>query len=237
MSATALPTLPDPNEGLGGYGLPSTIRSMQKTGFRRWGFRVYRCTYDDDAAWDRYVANLENELKEGLEATGSDYMLTPYHEWTVVEDREALDGAAKGDVRSRFRQWSEARSAERDGPGADHELIGQAGLLARYEACIMVDKECLDSMETNKGKANRLEPYFVVIGLERLAPPPEPLTEEDLEELRETGDEDMLEEDDGDDETWMLASCQSYVELYDELCGMGPWWRRRRGPPDIYPYI
>lgn len=236
MNTTTLPTLPDPNDGLGGYGLPSIIRSMQKTGFRKWGFRIYRCTYDDANAWNRYMDNLGNELGKGLEATGSDYMLTPYHEWTIVEDREALDGASKADVRSRFRQWSEARSVQRDGPGANHELIGQAGLVARFEACIMVDKECLDSMEKNKAKANRLEPYFAVIGLDRLAPPPVPPTGEELEELREDGDGDMLE-DDGGDETWMLASCQSYVELYDELCGMGPWWRRRQAPPNIYPYI
>lgn len=236
MSTTTLPALPDPNDGLGGYGLPSIIRSMQKTGFRKWGFRIYRCTYDDEAAWSRYVENLENELAEGLVATGANYMLAPYHKWTIVEDREALDGAAKADVRARFREWSKARSVGRDGPGADHELVAQAGLVARFEACIMVDKECLDSMEKNKDKRNRLEPYFVVIGLDRLAPPPVPPTEEDLEELREDG-EDMLEEDDEDDETWMLASCQSYVELYDELCGMGPWWRRRRAPPDIYPYF
>lgn len=239
MSNTALPTLPDPNDGLGAYGLPSTIRSMQKTGFHKWGFRIYRCTYDDDDddddAWDSYVDNLRKELGEGVEATGSDYMLVPYHEWTIVEDREALDGASKGEVRSRFQQWSEARSVERDGPGADHELIGHSGLVARFEACIMVGRECLESMEKNKAKANRLEPYFVMIGLDRLAPPPNAPTEEELEELRETGNEDMLE-DDGDDETWMLASCQSYVELYDELCGMGPWWRRRQAPPDIYPY-
>lgn len=101
------------------------------------------------------MGNLENELKEGLKATGSDYMLAPYHEWTIVEDREALDGAPKGDVHSRFRRWSEARSVERDGPGADHELIGQMGLVARFEACIVVDKECLDSMERNKAEVNR----------------------------------------------------------------------------------
>lgn len=237
MNTTTLPTLPDPTDGLGGYGLPSTIRSIQNTGFRRWGFRIYRCTYDDEDAWNRYVGNLETKLRKGLEATGSDYMLTPYHEWTIVEDHEALDGASKADVRSRFRQWSEARSVERDGPGADHKLIRQTGLVARFEACIMVDKECLYSMEKNKGKSNRFEPYFVVIGLDRLVPPPVPPTEEELEELREDGDEDMLQEDDGDDETWMLASCQSYVTLYDELCGMGPWWRLRQAPPNIYPYI
>lgn len=236
MSATALPRLPDPNAGLGGYGLPSTIQSIQETGFRKWGFRIYRCTYDDDDAWDRYMGNLENRLEKALKVTGSDYMLTPYHEWTIVEDREALDGAPKEEVRSRFREWSEARSVERDGPGADHELIGLIGLVARFEACIMVDKECLDSMEKNKGKANRFAPYFVVIGLDQLAPPPRPPTEEEVEELRETGDEYLLE-DDGDDETWMLASCSSYVTLYDELCGMGPWWRQRQAPPDIYPYI
>ncbi|KAG6364165.1 hypothetical protein INS49_005763 [Diaporthe citri] len=206
--------LPDPNDGLGGYGLPSTIRSIQKTGFRRWGFRIYRCTYDDDDddAWDRYVGNLEHRLQKGLKATGSDYMLAPYHEWTIVEDREALDGAAKGEVRSRFRRWREARSVQRDGPGADHELIGLIGLVARFEACIMVDEECLDSMEKNKGKANRFEPYFVVIGHQGLP-------------LRRS---------------WRSSEklgMRSYVVLYDELCGMGPWWRRRQDPPDIYPYI
>lgn len=48
---------------------------MQKAGCRKWGFRIYRSIYDDEEAWDRYEGNLENELKAGLEATGSDYML------------------------------------------------------------------------------------------------------------------------------------------------------------------
>ncbi|KAL2273614.1 hypothetical protein FJTKL_04210 [Diaporthe vaccinii] len=114
-----------------------------------------------------------------------------------------LEGMSDGDILGGIREI---------------RLSTLAGLVARFEACIMVDKECVDSMEKNKAKANRLYPYFVVIGLDRLAPPPRPPTEEELEELRETGDEYMLEEDDGDDETWMLASCQSYVELHDELC-------------------
>lgn len=134
MSTTSLPILPDPNDGLGGYGLPSIIRSIQKTGFRKWGFRIYRFTYDDEDAWSHYLRNLETELSKGLQGTGSDYMLTPYHEWDIVEDRDSLDGAAKAEVRTRFRRWSEGRSAERDGPGADHELVAQAGLVARFEA-------------------------------------------------------------------------------------------------------
>lgn len=237
MTTTSLPTLPDLNDSLRAYGLPSIIRSMQKTEFRKWGFRIYRCTYNDDAAWNRYITNLQHHVNEGLKANGSDYMLTPYHEWMIEEDRVSLDGVSKEVVRARFREWSEARSVARDGPGADHELIKVIGLVARFEACVMIDKECLDSMEKNLDQPNRLEPFFVVLGLDHLSPPRQPLTVEDLKELREDGEEYMLNGDNGDNETWMLASCQCYAELYDELCGMGPWWRRRCAPPEIYPYI
>ncbi|WYZ42284.1 hypothetical protein EsH8_V_001179 [Colletotrichum jinshuiense] len=117
-----------------------TSMGMIKTGYHRWGFVVYRCTYDDDDLWNRYLAqlkkNLYDELVEGRRAE----LLEQYLDWVVIEDRDNLQNASKADVRKHFNQWVSQHSAEI----ARYPLAID---LPRFKHCLYVDQKCLDTLE------------------------------------------------------------------------------------------
>lgn len=58
--------------------MATTAFNMKKTGFHRWGFVIYRTTYDDDAAWERYLEALKLAALHSLESSGADVLLEQY---------------------------------------------------------------------------------------------------------------------------------------------------------------
>lgn len=124
--------------------LSSVIRDMQETGFQRWGFVIYRCAYAKNAQWESYLEFIKASVQEELEFDGLYTLLWKYLDWTIIEDRETLDGASKQEVRERFSEWSAARSVERDGPGADEPKVEEA---PRFRYCIYIDQKCLDTVD------------------------------------------------------------------------------------------
>lgn len=60
------------------HPMSSTAFSMKKTGFHRWGFPIYRTTYDDDAAWERYLEVLKLTARHSLDDQGCDVLLEQY---------------------------------------------------------------------------------------------------------------------------------------------------------------
>ncbi|KAB5563158.1 hypothetical protein GE09DRAFT_1219731 [Coniochaeta sp. 2T2.1] len=150
------------------FGTPYTVRGMFTSGYHRWGFLIYRCTYENQAAWDIFMHYLKVHAEQCLEGCGRLTRLGPYLRWTVVEDRKTLDGASIDAVRKHFRHWAETRSDERDGSGA-------SGTHTEFEYAPA------DGSVSLKG-------YMVLIDSDLF--PRESggdLTEEDLEELREEG--------------------------------------------------
>ena len=119
---------------------------------RTWGFVIYRCTYEDESAWERFMERL-NRHRDGL----------PTHTWTVVdpddpipwdlmkqldwrvqEDPKELDGASKDEVRRRFRQLvSQRLRPEESDPETSH-MAKQEN--PRWNFCVHVDKESLESI-------------------------------------------------------------------------------------------
>ena len=64
----------------------------------RWGFVIYRCTYDDDDEWARFMEFLDTRVRLNLQdEDGED--LYERIDWAVQEDRESLDGARSDAVR------------------------------------------------------------------------------------------------------------------------------------------
>lgn len=53
----------------------ATIKSMINTKFHAWGFVIYRCTYGDDDAWQRYMKCFEENVHDGLELHGGDWVV------------------------------------------------------------------------------------------------------------------------------------------------------------------
>ncbi|KAM3506137.1 hypothetical protein MY11210_007687 [Beauveria gryllotalpidicola] len=139
--------------------LGHVLHTMQQTGFHAWGFVIYRgCSYADDAAWQRFVACMKQEVHNTLLATPrlppstttstssldtSGRQLAPYLEWTVIEDPR-LENASKDAVRAHFASWAAARSPRRDGPGADGPFIESH--VPRFMYCVYVDQRCLRTL-------------------------------------------------------------------------------------------
>lgn len=122
-----------------------TIQAMQQTGFHTWVFVFYRCTYSDDAAWNRYVAFMHKEIARSLEVSGTDLLLTQYLDMTVVEDPTTLNNASKAAVREHFENWVDAnQDQEKGGPGWDNPLVQS---IPRFRCCIYVDQKYLDTLQ------------------------------------------------------------------------------------------
>lgn len=55
-----------------------TAFRMKRSGFHRFGFAIYRTTYDDDAAWERYLEVLKVSALRSLVQQGGDVLLEQY---------------------------------------------------------------------------------------------------------------------------------------------------------------
>ncbi|KAH7305906.1 hypothetical protein B0I35DRAFT_443489 [Stachybotrys elegans] len=120
------------------------IRGMQQTGFHKWGFVIYRCTYSDDAAWLRYVHYMRNTIMESLELHDLQLLLSKYLYIPVIEDRERLDGASKTVVRNTFAEKADReRKRDQGGPGTATIF---AKMLPRFNYCLYVDRACLGTL-------------------------------------------------------------------------------------------
>lgn len=104
---------------------------LEKDGHRVWGFVIFRCTYGDDAAWARRIATLREEARRTLDDYNAPDIFARL-EMTVVEDREALEGASAAIVRAYFSEWVKGGVVEREQGTSD------AGMSPRYRFCIRV---------------------------------------------------------------------------------------------------
>lgn len=122
--------------------LGSMIQGMQATGYHKWGFVIYRTIYDDDDAFQRYMAFLQQSLEESLDMAGRKELLLKYHSFIVVDDKKLLDGATKAQVRNHFVAWVEEQNAA----GVIPELARvRKERLPRFNHCLVVDKACMQT--------------------------------------------------------------------------------------------
>ncbi|KAK5993962.1 hypothetical protein PT974_07400 [Cladobotryum mycophilum] len=125
------------------YG--SMIRTMQETGFRTWGFVIYRGTYSDDALWQRYMDEMKEQIRNELDRYGREELLMQYLSFTVIED-PSLEGASKDDIRKRFADWVAENNF--DHPYLrGHPFPGLSrNPIPRFTHCLYVDQKCLDTL-------------------------------------------------------------------------------------------
>lgn len=64
----------------------------------KWGFVIYRCTYEDDAAWARFMEHLNTRVRLNLQEDGAEELFERI-DWDVQDDRDVLDGAGPNQVR------------------------------------------------------------------------------------------------------------------------------------------
>lgn len=125
--------------------LSSLIRDMQATGFKRWGFVIFRTVYTEESQrlWESHIEFLRASVEEYLESMELSTLLKPLLEWVFIEDRETLDNATKQHVRESSSEWTSQHSVERDGPGVEDAFQQQT---PRFRYCIYVDQKCLDTV-------------------------------------------------------------------------------------------
>ncbi|KAI1350843.1 hypothetical protein F5Y01DRAFT_137019 [Xylaria sp. FL0043] len=195
----------------------TTVSHMRDTGFEAWGFLVYRCTYGDDAAWDRYMQALKDEVHNNLVWCGREWLMEQYAQWTVIEDKETLDGAPKKEVRERFVQWRDEHSVSYELPVAAQ--IARAAFptprdastrLPRFTYCLYVDQKCLDTLKAYlDAKANGTRASVVAVVIDG-----------DYSPDRHTNPYRLYPNFEGCTDKymgWMYTEASFLASLYDEL--------------------
>jgi hypothetical protein len=114
---------------------------------QKWGFIIYRCTYGDDSAWDRFMHRLNACKDAALIDMYDDEYLAKHLDWNVQQD-PSLDNATKDQVRDKFRTWVATDARTEFPTSADYQdkIRGLLQELPRYKYCIHVDAESMQSV-------------------------------------------------------------------------------------------
>lgn len=143
--------------------LARLCRSLRDTDFHEWGFVIYRGVYGDDDAWNSFIQcfrdNVHLDLMRFKVNSGAERgaLLEQYAQWTVIEDKEALDGASRDNIRQRFLAWREGRIVTPKRPDGPVPWSPPAHwfpflddrtptALPRFTHCLYVDYDCLATL-------------------------------------------------------------------------------------------
>lgn len=217
---------------------------MQMTGLFHWGFVIYRCDYSDDALFDRFIAYLREQAERYHRDSQQDRTTGLYLRWTIMQDREALAGLTKHQLRRRFIEWRDGLSVERDGPGAEHRITPY---LPRFEYCVHIGMDSLDSLRAHEdalraGQKTHAAPpvLFSILRAEQRSPGlPEGYDPDEDEGEGDEYDEDpakalpAIEGCTDEDVGWTYVPADDWVTLYEELHDDQSWYYLYRRPPGI----
>jgi hypothetical protein len=88
---------------------------LDKKGHHVWGFVVYRCTYGDDAAWEKCLERLKASTRETLCYYGGlDLLEKGRFKLTVIAGAR-FDGVKTQYVREHFKEWRKKAVLEEQG--------------------------------------------------------------------------------------------------------------------------
>ncbi|GKZ24255.1 hypothetical protein AbraCBS73388_011059 [Aspergillus brasiliensis] len=201
-------------------------RLLNQDKFKTWGFVIYRCTYQSDSDWEKFMVRLHKRVEEflrfynGLDLLGS---FAP----TVLEDR-SFEGAMVVSLRENFNKWAMTAVVEEQEIDPSKLLHLKNG---RYRFFIMVDQEALDSILSTS--EDGLDGGFVRLVNAEWKP-----EELDEEELAERGgpppEEEPLEGCTEEDVGWMKVRWRgSQVPGYEQLGDSFMWDLYYSRPPVI----
>lgn len=216
---------------------------LQEAQFWTIGFVVYRCDdYTDNALWERYMQMLRDEGERYFVKHKMDRTVASYWDWTVVEDRESLQGAGKEDVKQRHKEWRDARSEKRDGSGALHMITRW---MPRFMCALHVGKDSLETLIACDiaVRQNVLPTALkITVAVVHVPFPHTPLSdtkEDEDEEDDDDYDDDYDEEEDENDPDrhdlgWMAVRFNRVMSAYNDMAVRGLWRRRYVRPPQVY---
>ena len=80
-------------------------RYLEEDGHRKWGFLVYRCTYDSDSDWREFVKRLHQQIEKTLQFyNGLDLMESL--DLLVFDDPSIFNDASTAVIRDHFKEWA-----------------------------------------------------------------------------------------------------------------------------------
>ncbi|KNG44684.1 hypothetical protein DDE82_008795 [Stemphylium lycopersici] len=198
-----------------------------------WGLVVYRVSYSDDAAWDRMLSELRENIESSLALRRQAQPdVCSRHDLVVMDDASKFDGAGPDEIREHFESWAVDElqrnwDADRKPVATKDEII--SGMSAgerncylsyagtRYNFCWMVDDICLESLE---------KMTLPVVKLVEGGWAPE--NEQD-EEAEEDEDDEKLDWEGGEtnnefeDVGWMYVNVCKYINVQNQLLEDNYW--------------
>ncbi|KAI6777841.1 uncharacterized protein J7T54_000550 [Emericellopsis cladophorae] len=87
------------------YCEPSVERNIEHCGYEKWGFIIYRTTYDEVSArpWEAFKDRVLRDVRRSILESDTPEILDNM-DFVFVED-PALEGASVGSLQRRFRAW------------------------------------------------------------------------------------------------------------------------------------
>lgn len=82
------------------------LNTLKQSKHDKWGFVIYRCTYEDDEGWELFKHLLHERTENTIQPSDAPEA-TDSLEWTFVEGRAALEGASRPQLRYRFNRWAD----------------------------------------------------------------------------------------------------------------------------------
>jgi hypothetical protein len=209
-------------------GADKLERLLAKDKFKTWGFVIYRCTYQSDSEWEKFMVRLYKRVGKYLGYYNGLDLLVSFAP-KVLEDR-SFEGATVVSLRENFNEWAMTAVIEEQGIDPSSLFYLKNG---RYRFFIMVDQEALDSILSTP--EDDIHGGFVRLVNAEWKP-----DELDEEELAERGgpspEEEPLEGCTEEDVGWMKvrwrdSQMPGYLQLDDSL-GWDMYYSR---PPVIQP--
>ncbi|KAH7401429.1 hypothetical protein BKA66DRAFT_436568 [Pyrenochaeta sp. MPI-SDFR-AT-0127] len=201
----------------------------------KWGWVIYRCTYDDDETWALFRAHVEARSRKSI-AESDAAEIANRLEWMWVEDAASLDRISTDVLRKRFRAWVADEVARQ--PGDYFPAI-----LPRFRYFVKIDQEVLQSLaKPDPFNPSRLNTAFVKFVDGNWEPDPPPvIAEEKEEEEKDFWPEETLAPIGGcteKDVGWMrIAPHMINADFYEALGGdENLWYVFYRRPPSIVIY-
>jgi len=118
----------------------------------KWGWVIYRTSYKDDAAWDRFQRCVHAWWQEELEDHGAPPLVANTAEWTFVSD-PALEGVSRDELRTHFRRWR-ATAIQTENPRRPLPTEGR-DIPGRYVYFFQADEAVLDGMAAQGSTPDR----------------------------------------------------------------------------------
>lgn len=151
------PPQPSPEEEIADF--------LKEHNYSKWGWVIYRTTYGDDEAWERFKVLVTRQCHDYLQGPDTPPSVVEALDLVFVSDK-ALDGASRDTLREHFVAWvAEAKISESLGPPSPH--VARLEMEAvRYMYFMQVDEESLRSVVDNPKRSGHVNLVRCIKGLD-----------------------------------------------------------------------